>query len=91
MAKIKEVSELDNQRRLRREREKRRIRNGWVCLIIYWPIILISAFYLGQSLNLFFQILLLILVLILLIIGYYLVHKFFFKRRTTRFAFDHRH
>jgi len=81
------VSELDNQRRLRAEREKRKRRNGWYCLIAYCTITLIIGFYLGQGLNLFFQILLSILSVILLIIVYrYLIYNFFFKKKKRRIS-----
>ena len=90
--KIKEVSEMDNQRRLRREREKKRRRKGWICLITYSTIIsFITGGYLIQNQNLFFQILLSIIFVILLTVGYYLSYKIFFKKKKTRISYGRRY
>ena len=85
------MSEMDNQRRLRREREKKRRRKGWICLITYCTIISFVIGNLVQNLNLFFQILLLILLIILLLVGYYLSHIIFFKKKKTRISFGRRY
>lgn len=78
---------MDNQRRLRREREKKRRRIGWIFLANYGIIILIIAFYLGPNLNLFVQ----ILFIILSIVVFYLSNKIFFKKKKTRISFDRRY
>jgi len=85
------VSLLNKQRRLRIERQKKRKREGYLCMIIYTIISISIIVYLGWNLNIFYKILLSILSISLWIVIYYLIYNFLIKNKKAKISFDKRY